>query len=62
MTLQTSAIRRELARRFTAAPGYAGGCTQRGRDDAHYERGRKAGLGEALELVDTWLREPARIR
>ena len=25
-------------------------------EDAHYERGRKAGLGEAIELVDTWLR------
>jgi hypothetical protein len=56
MSLQTSGIRSELVRHFTAASGYAGGCTQRQREDAHYERGRKAGLGEALELVDTWLR------
>ena len=56
MSLQTSAIRSELVRHFTAAPGYAGACTQRQREDAHYERGRKAGLGEAIVLVDTWLR------
>jgi hypothetical protein len=54
MSLQTSAIRSELVRHFTAAPGYA--CTQRQREDAHYKRGRRAGLGEAIELVDTWLR------
>ena len=56
MSPQTSAIRSELVRHFTAATGYAGGCTQRGREDAHYEHGRKDGLGQALELVDTWLR------
>ena len=56
LSLQTSAIRSELVRHFTAAPGYAGACTQRQREDAHYERGRKAGLGEAIALVDTWLR------
>jgi hypothetical protein len=33
MSLQTSAIRSELVRHFTAAPGYA--CTQRQREDAH---------------------------
>ena len=56
MSLQTSAIRGELARQFSAAPGYTGGCTQRRREDAHFEDGRKAGLGEALALVDTLLR------
>lgn len=56
MSPQTSAIRSELVRHFTEAPGYAGACTQRQREDAHYERGRKAGLGEAIELMDTWLR------
>ena len=56
MSLQTSGIRSELVHQFSAATGYAGACTQRQREDAHYERGRKAGLGEAIELVDTWLR------
>ena len=56
MSLQTSAIRSELARHFTAAPGCAGACTQRQREDAHYERGRKDGLGQALELLDAFLR------
>lgn len=56
MSLQTSGIRSELVHQFTAATGYAGGCTQRQREDAHYERGRKDGLGQALELVDAWVR------
>jgi hypothetical protein len=56
MSLQTSGIRSELVHHFNAATGYAGGCTQHQREDAHYERGRKDGLGQALELVDTWLR------
>ena len=56
MSLQTSEIRSELVHHFNAAQGYAGGCTQHQREDAHYERGRKDGLGQALELVDTFLR------
>jgi hypothetical protein len=52
MNLETSGIRSELVHQFTAATGYAGGCTQREREDAHYERGRKDGLGQALEVVD----------
>ena len=56
MSLQTSGIRTELVHHFNAAQGYAGGCTQHQREDAHYERGRKDGLGQALELVDTFLR------
>ena len=40
----------------TGATGYVGGCTPHQREDAHYERGRKDGLGQALELVDTFLR------
>ena len=56
MNLQTSGIRNELVHQFTVATGYAGGCTQSERDAAHYERGRKDGLGQALELVDAWLR------
>ena len=56
MSLQTSAIRSELVHHFNAAQGYAGGCTPHQREDAHYERGRKDGLGQALELVDTFLR------
>ena len=55
MSLQTSGIRRALVHQFTAATDYAGGCTQHQREDAHYERGRKDGLGQALELVDTFL-------
>jgi len=55
MSLQTSGIRSELVHHFNAATGYAGGCTQHQREDAHYERGRKDGLGQALELVDTFL-------
>ena len=66
MSLETSAIRSELVRHFSAATGYAGGCTQRQREDGHYERGRKDGLGQALELVDTFLRstngQPGRSR
>ena len=56
MSLETSDIRSELVHHFTAARGYAGGCTQHQREDAHYERGRKDGLGQALELVDAFLR------
>jgi hypothetical protein len=55
MSLQTSDIRNELAHHFNAAFDYAGGCTQHQREDAHYERGRKDGIGLALELVDTFL-------
>ena len=55
MSLETSSIRSELAHHFNAATGYAGGCTPHQRDDAHYERGRKDGLGQALELLDTFL-------
>ncbi len=56
MSLETSGIRSELVHHFNAATGYAGGCTPHQREDAHYERGRKDGLGQALELVDTFLR------
>ena len=66
MSLETSGIRSELVHHFNAAQGYAGGCTQHQREDAHYERGRKDGLGQALELVDGFLRaadgEPSRRR
>ena len=55
MSLQTSDIRNELVHHFNAAFDYAGGCTQHQREDAHYERGRKDGIGLALELVDTFL-------
>ena len=55
MSLQTSGIRDELVHHFNAAFGYTGGCTPHQREDAHYERGRKDGLGQALELVDTFL-------
>ena len=55
MSLETSEIRTELVHHFNAASGYAGGCTQHQREDAHYERGRKDGLGQALELLDTFL-------
>ena len=56
MSLQTNGIRSELVHHFNAATGYTGGCTPHQREDAHYERGRKDGLGQALELVDTFLR------
>jgi hypothetical protein len=56
MSLETSGIHGELLHHFNAATGYAGGCTPHQREDAHYERGRKDGLGQALELVDTFLR------
>lgn len=66
MSLQNSEIRNELVHRFNAAFDYTGGCTQHQREAAHYERGRKDGLGQALELVDTFLRsqegQPARRR
>jgi hypothetical protein len=55
MSLETSGIRSELVHHFNAALGYTGGCTPHQREDAHYERGRKDGLGQALELVDTFL-------
>ena len=55
MSLQTSGIRSELVHHFNVAIGYCGGCTPAEREDAHYERGRKDGLGQALELVDTFL-------
>ena len=55
MSLETTEIRAELVHHFNAASGYAGGCTQHQREDAHYERGRKDGLGQALELLDTFL-------
>ena len=56
MSLETSGIRSELVHHFSSALGYSGGCTPHQREDAHYERGRKDGLGQALELVDTFLR------
>jgi hypothetical protein len=56
MSLETTRIRSELVHHFNAARGYSGGCTQHQREEAHYERGRKDGLGQALELVDTFLR------
>jgi hypothetical protein len=56
MSLETNDIRNELAHHFSAALGYSGGCTPHQREDAHYERGRKDGLGQALELLDTFLR------
>lgn len=56
MTLHDSGIREELAHHFNAATGYAGGCTPRQREAAHYERGRKDGIARALELVDSCLR------
>jgi hypothetical protein len=66
MSLETSDIRSELAHHFSTAHGYTGGCSPSQREDAHYERGRKDGLGQALELVDAFLRaaagEPGRRR
>ena len=60
MSLETSDIRSELVHHYSAALGYSGGCTPHQREDAHYERGRKDGLGQALELVDTSLRSKDR--
>ena len=60
MSLETSDIRSELVHHFSAALGYSGGCTPHQREDGHYERGRKDGLGQALELVDTFLSSQAR--
>jgi hypothetical protein len=51
-----SGIRSELVHHFNAALSYEGGCTQHQREDAHYERGRRDGLGQPLELLDTFLR------
>jgi hypothetical protein len=66
MSHQNSEIRNELVDHFNAAFDYAGGCTQHGREAAHYQCGRKEGIGQALELVDTFLRseegQPARRR
>ncbi len=66
MSHQISEIRNELLHHFDAAFGYTGACTQHQREDAHYERGRKDGLGQALDLLDTFLRaeegQPARRR
>jgi hypothetical protein len=56
MSHETSAIRNELVHQFNAAFDYAGGCTQHGREAAHYQSGRKDGIGQALEFVDTFLR------
>jgi hypothetical protein len=56
MSNQISEIRNELLHDFDAASGYTGACTQHQREDAHYERGRKDGLGQALELMDKFLR------
>ncbi len=53
---QNSGIRNELVHHFNAASDYAGASTQRQREAAHYQRGRKDGIGQALELVDTFLR------
>jgi hypothetical protein len=56
MSHQISEIRNELVRHFNAASDYAGASTQHQREAAHYQRGRKDGIGQALELVDTILR------
>ena len=56
MTRQYTQIRQELVRHFNEALDYAGGCTQHQREAAHFEHGRKAGLAQALELVDAVLR------
>ena len=56
MTLHDSMIRDWLVADFNAESGYAGGCTPRQREAAHYERGRKDGIARALELVDSCLR------
>ena len=56
MSLQTSGIREELVHHFNTALGYTGACTQHQREAAHYQRGRKDGIGQALEVVDTVLR------
>jgi hypothetical protein len=56
MSHQTSAIRTELVHQFNAAFDYAGGCTQHGREAAHFQSGRKDGIGQALELVDMFVR------
>jgi len=57
MSLETGSIRSELVHHFNAATGYTGGCTPHQREDAHYERGRKDGLGQALELLDAFLHD-----
>jgi hypothetical protein len=52
VTYRNPQIRSQLAHLFNAASEYSGGCTPHQREAAHYERGRKAGLAQALELVD----------
>jgi hypothetical protein len=54
MSDQIHEIRDELVRHFNAASDYTGGCTQHQREAAHYQRGRKDGIGHALELLDTF--------
>jgi hypothetical protein len=56
MTRQHTQIRHALIQQFNAASDYIGGCTQHQREVAHYEHGRKAGLAQALELVDALVR------
>jgi hypothetical protein len=66
MTPENRRLRDQLVHDFSAATEYMGGCTQHERDAAHYQCGRKAGIGQALELLDTFLRSedgrPARRR
>ena len=56
MTQRNGEIRSALVHHFNAAHGYAGGCTQGQREAAHYQRGRKDGIAQALELVDMLIR------
>jgi hypothetical protein len=56
MSHPISDIRTELVHQFQAASDYTGASTQHQREAAHYQRGRKAGIGEALQLVDAYLR------
>ena len=56
MSHQIHEIRAALVHHFNAAPDYSGGCTQHQREAAHYQHGRKDGIGQALELVDGFIR------
>ena len=56
MSHPISDIRTELVHHFKAASGYTGASTQHQREAAHFQRGRKAGIGEALQTVDVFLR------
>jgi hypothetical protein len=56
MSHQIHEIRAALAHHFDAASDYSGGCTQSQREAAHYQHGRKDGIGQALELVDAFIR------